>query len=140
MTENLQKELRLFFAEKAKHLQNEIDLEIEKIGGEKMLISREDLIHWVYYARGQVETYHTICRMLENKAGGAETEKILQELRETAASDREEIEKIERKREEEQEALARLREEADCYRKALEVLEAGDGVVKLESVEEQGIL
>ncbi len=34
------------------HLQNEIDWEIRKIGGENMLISREDLIHWVYYEPG----------------------------------------------------------------------------------------
>lgn len=39
-----QKSLHQFFSDKAKHLQNEIDLEIEKIGGEGMLISREDLL------------------------------------------------------------------------------------------------
>ena len=121
MTEQ-QAELYHFFSEKAKHLQNEIDWEIAKIGGEKMLISREDLIHWVYYARGQVETYRTICRMLEDRAENVDTEKIMQELRETAASDRKEIAKMERKQEEEQKALAQLREEADYYRLALEVL------------------
>ena len=121
MTEQ-QAKLHEFFSEKAKHLQNEIDWEIAKIGGEKMLISREDLIHWVYYARGQVETYHTICRMLENKADGVDTDRILQELRETAASDRKEIAKIEKKQEEERKALAQLREESDYYKLALKVL------------------
>lgn len=121
MTEQ-QAKLHEFFSEKAKHLQNEIDWEIAKIGGEKMLISREDLIHWVYYARGQVETYHTICRMLENKADGVDTDRILQELQETAASDRKEIAKIEKKQEEERKALAQLREEADYYKLALKVL------------------
>ncbi len=122
MMDSRQAELHRFFSEKAKHLQNEIDWEIAKIGGEHMLISREDLIHWVYYARGQVETYHTICRMLEDKAENVDTEKILQELRETAASDRNEIARIELKQEEEKKALERLREEADYYKQALEVL------------------
>ena len=117
-----QADLHRFFSEKAKHLQNEIDWEIAQIGGEHMLISREDLIHWVYYARDQVETYHTICRMLVDKTENANTEKILQELRETADSDRNEIAKIERKQEEERKALEQLREEAEYYRLALEVL------------------
>ena len=84
MTEQ-QMKLYRFFSEKAKHLQNEIDLEIAKIGGEHMLISREDLIYWVYFARQEVQTYHTVCRMLENKADGVDMDRILKELRETAA-------------------------------------------------------
>ena len=112
-----------FFSEKAKHLQNEIDWEIAKIGGENMLISREDLIHWVYYARGQVETYHTICRMLEDKAESADIDKILQEMRETVETDHADIEALQRKREEEEKALAQLREEAEYYKMALEMLE-----------------
>lgn len=121
MTEQ-QKKLHQFFSDKAKHLENEIAFEIDRNGGEHMLISREDLIHWVYYARGQVETYRTICRMLEDQDEGAETGKILRELRETMASDREEITKIERKQEEERKALEQLREEAEYYRQALDVL------------------
>ena len=117
-----QEALYQFFSEKARHLQNEIDLEIEKIGGEDMLISREDLIHWVYHARGQVKTYHTICKMLEDRAEGADMDKILQELRDTAASDRDEIMEIEKKQEEERKALENLKREAEYYRQALEVL------------------
>ena len=117
-----QEALHQFFSEKARHLQNEIDLEIEKIGGEDMLISREDLIHWVYHARGQVKTYHTICKMLEDRAEGADMDKILQELRDTAASDRDEIMEIEKKQEEERKALENLKREAEYYRQALEVL------------------
>lgn len=119
-----QADLHRFFSDKAKHLQNEIDLEIAKIGGEHMLISREDLIHWVYHSRDEIETYHTICRMLEDRSESVDTEKILQELRETAVSDRYEIAKIEKKQEEERKALAQLREEAEYYRLVLEVLEA----------------
>ena len=117
-----QEALYQFFSEKARHLQNEIDLEIEKIGGEDMLISREDLIHWVYHARGQVKTYHTICKMLEDRAEGADMDKILQELRDTAASDRDEIMEIEKKQEEERKALENLKREAEYYRQAMEVL------------------
>ncbi len=117
-----QEALYQFFSEKARHLQNEIDLEIEKIGGEDMLISREDLIHWVYHARGQVKTYHTICKMLEDRAEDADMDKILQELRDTAASDRDEIMEIEKKQEEERKALENLKREAEYYRQALEVL------------------
>ena len=119
-----QEALYRFFSEKAEHLQNEIEWEIAKIGGEHMLISREDLIHWVYHSRDEIETYHTICRMLEDRSESVDTEKILQELRETAVSDRYEIAKIEKKQEEERKALAQLREEAEYYRLALDVLEA----------------
>ena len=117
-----QEALYQFFSEKARHLQNEIDLEIEKIGGEDMLISREDLMNGVYHARGQVKTYHTICKMLEDRAEGADMDKILQELRDTAASDRDEIMEIEKKQEEERKALENLKREAEYYRQALEVL------------------
>ncbi len=111
-----------FFTEKAKHLQNEIDMEIAKIGGEHMLISREDLIHWVYHSRSQIETYHTICEMLENKAEGVDTKKILEDLQETADQDRIEIDRLRRKQAEEQKALKELKEEAEYYMLALEVL------------------
>ena len=111
-----------FFVEKAKHLQNEIDQEIEKVGGENMLISRIDLLHWVYYAREQVETYHTVCRMLEDRAEGIDTDRILKELRETAETDQAAVEEALRKQEEERKALEQLKEEAEYYRLALEVL------------------
>ena len=87
-----------------------------------MLISREDLIHWVYYARDQIETYHTICRMLEDRTENVDTEKILQELRETVAADQADIEKLRKKQEEERKALEQLREEAEYYQLALEIL------------------
>ncbi len=114
--------LHKFFSEKAKHLQNEIDLEIEKVGGEGMLISREDLIHWVYHARNQVDTYHTICRMLEDKSDDTNTDMILKELRETMETDKTSIERLRKKQLEEKKALEQLREEAEYYRLALEVL------------------
>lgn len=116
------RELHRFFAEKAKHLQKEIDYEVKKAGGESMLISREDLIHWVYYARDQVKTYWTICRMLEEKAMGMDTEKVLQGLRETVAEERNEIMQLQRRQEEEKRALKELRAETAYYELALEVL------------------
>lgn len=112
MDEQLKK-LYGYFRDIAAHLRKEIDMEIENIGGEDMLISREDLIHWVYYARDQVETYHTICRMLEDKADGVDTEGILRELRETMEEDKFAIDSLLRKQEEEKKALAQLREEAE---------------------------
>lgn len=121
MTEK-QAALHLFFSDKAKHLQNEIDMEIEKIGGEGMLISREDLIHWVYHAREQAETYRTICRMLEEQADCPEADKILRELQETVTADQADIARISRKQEEEQKALNQLRKEVAYYQQALEVL------------------
>ena len=121
MNEQLKK-LYGYFRDKALHLQKEIDWEIERIGGENMLISREDLIHWVYYARDQVETYHTICRMLEDKAEHTDTQRILQELRDTMESDNSAIQKLKIKQEEEKKALEQLRVESEYYREALEVL------------------
>ena len=117
-----QADLHKFFSEKARHLQNEIDMEIQKIGGERMLISREDLIHWVYHTREQVETYKTICRMLEEKADGVDTGRILQELRETMEKDQTSIAVIQKKQDEERKALEQLREEANYYQLALSVL------------------
>ena len=121
MTEQ-QAVLYRFFSEKAKHLQNEIDYEIAKVGGEGMLISREDLIHWVYYARDQVETYKIICRMLEDKAEGIDTKEILLGLGEDMESDRDEIRELSRKLETENKALEQLREEEEYYHQALDVL------------------
>ncbi len=118
----IQADLYRFFTDKAKHLQKEIDLEVKNVGGEKTLISRPDLLHWVYDAREQVKTCWTICRMLEDKAVGMDTEKILNGLQENIAEERYEIERLQRKQEEEKKALRKLREEAEYYRMALEVL------------------
>ena len=118
-----QAKLQKFFAEKAKHLQSEIDLEIEKLGGEDMLISREDLFHWVYHARNQIQTYNTICRMLEDSSGSADASRIVQDLREEIDSDYTDIMRIRRQQEDEQRALAILQEEAEYYRQALELFE-----------------
>ena len=125
MDERLKK-LYGYFRDRALHLQKEIDWEIERIGGENMLISREDLIHWVYHAREEVQTYYTICRMLEDKADGEVTEEILKELRETVESDSSAIDSLLRKQEEEKKALEQLREESEYYREALEVLSHKD--------------
>ena len=118
----VQADLHRFFTDKAKHLQKEIDTEIKAIGGEKMLISRTDVLHWVYDAREQIKTYWTICRMLEDRAAGIDTEKILNGLQENITEERYEIERLQRKQEEEKKALRELRAEAEYYRLALEVL------------------
>ena len=118
----VQADLHRFFTDKAKHLQKEIDTEIKAIGGEKMLISRTDVLHWVYDAREQIKTYWTICRMLEDRAAGIDTEKILNGLQENITEERYEIERLQRKQEEEKKALKELRAEAEYYRLALEVL------------------
>lgn len=113
-----------FFAEKAERLQKTIDLEIEKIGGEDMLISREDLMVWVYFSRKQIEMYRTICRMLEDQANDTNTNNIILELRRTVETDRMDIDRIKQKQEEEKKALEQLREEAKYYQQALEILGA----------------
>ena len=115
-----------FFAEKAERLQKTIDLEIEKIGGEDMLISREDLMVWVYFSRKQIEMYRTICRMLEDQANDTNTNNIILELRRTVETDRMDIDRIKQKQEEEKKALEQLREEAKYYQQALEILGALD--------------
>ena len=114
--------VRDFFADKARHLQNEIDLEIEKIGGEDMLISREDLFHWVYHSREQVKNYRTICRMLEEGSQVVDMEKIMQDLQETMKKDQAAIDSLSRKKAEEDKAVERLQAEADLYRQALDIL------------------
>ena len=112
-------ELQKFFSDKAKHLQNEIDLEIEKIGGEGMLISREDLIHWVYESRRQIGVYQTVCRMLEDDGTD---ESIRQELLETLAEDQREIHRLQERKAREEEALEYLQRETEIYGKTLGIL------------------
>lgn len=112
-------ELQKFFSDKVKHLQNEIDLEIEKIGGEGMLISREDLIHWVYKSRRQIGVYQTVCRMLEDD--GTDND-IRQELLETLAEDQREIHRLQKRKAREEEALEYLQRETEIYGKTLGIL------------------
>lgn len=118
-----QETLYTFFSDKAKHLQKEIDYEIDHIGGAENLITRMDVLHWVHHTRNQIETYHTVCRMLEDRADGADPGKILADLRENMESDNAEIDALHKKQEEERKALAQLREEAEQYRLVLEMLE-----------------
>lgn len=121
MTEQ-QVNLHQFFSEKAKHLQHEIDLEMDRIGGVGHLLSREDLIHWYYYSCDHVEMYKTICQLLGNNTGHADIEQIRRELRETMQDDLREIVKLRRKIEEEKKVLEQMMEETEYYRQALEVL------------------
>ena len=60
--------------------------------------------------------------MLEDRAENVDTEKILQEMRETVAADQADIEKLRKKQEEERKALEQLREEAEYYQLALKIL------------------
>ena len=117
------KELQQYFLEKAKGLQEEIELEIKKIGGEKMLISREDLIHWIWHAREQVEMYQMVCKLLDNKNDGVDLGDVLLELRETMDADRKNIEMLQQKYEKERKTMEVLEEEAEYYQKTLAALE-----------------
>ncbi len=125
-------ELQRYFSEKAKGLQEEIELEIRKIGGERMLISREDLIHWVWHAREQVEMYHMVCKLLEDKGKGADPGDVLEELRETMETDRKNIEKIRQKQEKERKELAQLQEEADYFQQTLAALSENEDLFREE--------
>ena len=60
--------------------------------------------------------------MLEDKADGVDTEGILRELRESMEEDKTAIDTLLRKQEEEKKALTQLREEAEYYQSALDVL------------------
>jgi len=117
-----QTELYRFFEGKAKRLQHEIDLEIAKIGGEAMLPYRVDLLYWVEKSRGQIENCHLICRLLEDQAEDIDMETVLRKLRETMESDQDSIAELQRKREDIDQTLKQMHEEAEYYQKALEVL------------------
>ena len=116
------KRLALYFEEKARRLARDVELEIEKVGGEDMVLSREDLMHWVYESRLQIEHYHTICRMLIEQESGAAAEAARQELLDTLADDRRQMDEINKRRNKEDAALQTLQEEAEFYRKTLEAL------------------
>jgi hypothetical protein len=122
MMNEKQTELYYFFEDKAKRLQHEINLEIAKIGGEAMLPYRVDLLYWVEKSRGQIENCRLICRLLEDRAEDVDTETVLRKLRETMESDQDSIAELQRKREEIDQTLKQLHEEAEYYQKALEVL------------------
>ena len=115
-------DLNRFFSDRAMILQKAVDYEIKKAGGEGKLSARDDLNHRVYDAREQIKLYYTICRMLEEKALGMDTAKYIQSLQPNIPEERHEIERMERKQEEEARALRELRSEAEYYRQALEVL------------------
>ena len=118
-----QTELYHFFEDKAKRLQHEIDLEIAKIGGETMLPYRVDLLYWVEKSRGQIENCHLICRLLEGEAEDIDTVTVLRKLRETMESDQNSIAELLRKREEIDQTLKQMHEEAEYYQKTLKVLD-----------------
>jgi len=111
-----------FFTDKAKRLEIDIDREIGKIGGEKMLPYRVDLLFWVEKSREQIENFHLICQMLEGKAEGIDTEDVLRKLQETMESEQLSIEELRKKREEIEKTLKQLDEEAGYYRLALETM------------------
>lgn len=115
-------DLHRFFTDRAKHLQSEINGEIRRIGGERMLFQNEDLNRWVHTARDQLKTYWTVCRMLEEKAMGINTEAIRSQMQANIPEHRAELDSFRRKEEEERRALKDLREEGEYYRQALEVL------------------
>ena len=122
MMNEKQTELYYFFEDKAKRLQHEINLEIAKIGGEAMLPYRVDLLYWVEKSRGQIENCRLICRLLEDRAEDVDTETVLRKLRGTMESDQDSIAELQRKREDIDQTLKQLHEEAEYYQKALEVL------------------
>lgn len=117
-----QRELYHFFEDKAKRLQDEIDLEIAKIGGEKMLPYRVDLLYWVEKSRGQIENCHMICRILEGKAEDIDTETVIRKLQETMGSDQASAVELRKKQEEIEKTLKQLIDEAEYYRMTLEIL------------------
>lgn len=117
-------DLHRFFSDKGKHLQSAVNGEIRRIGGERMLFQNEDLNRWVHTARDQLKTCWTVCRMLEEKAMGIDTKAIQNQMQENIPEHRAELDSFRRKEEEEQRALKDLREEAEYYRQALEVLDS----------------
>ena len=117
-----QRELYHFFEDKAKRLQDEIDLEIAKIGGEKMLPYRVDLLYWVEKSRGRIENCHMICRILEGKAEDIDTETVIRKLQETMGSDQASAVELRKKQEEIEKTLKQLIDEAEYYRMTLEIL------------------
>ena len=122
MMNEKQTELYYFFEDKSKRLQHEINLEIAKIGGETMLPYRVDLLDWVEKSRGQIENGRVIGRRREDRAEDVDTETVLRKLRETMESDQDSIAELQRKREDIDQTLKQLHEEAEYYQKALEVL------------------
>ncbi len=69
-----------FFSDQAEKLLQEIDREIAAVGGESKLISRIDILHWVYYSRDRLALFQEICRMLEEDADGLDLDMIEQKM------------------------------------------------------------
>ena len=86
MTKAMRDQLHRLFVEKANYLQNEINREIASIGGELMLISRIDILHWVIYARSKVAVFNQICQKLKDETACIEMDEIKKILQEKLTS------------------------------------------------------
>ena len=118
MMNEKQTELYYFFEDKAKRLQHEINLEIAKIGGEA--VPWEEA--FTRAAHVDIIITSTDGNLLEDRAEDVDTETVLRKLRETMESDQDSIAELQRKREDIDQTLKQLHEEAEYYQKALEVL------------------
>jgi glutamate-1-semialdehyde aminotransferase len=56
-----------YLAKQVETLPREITEQIASAGGEDMLLSRIDILHWVYFTQEEVDRYREAIRLLEGK-------------------------------------------------------------------------
>lgn len=56
-----------YLAKQVETLPREIAEQVTEAGGEDMLLQRIDILHWVYFAREEVDRYREAIRLLEGK-------------------------------------------------------------------------
>ena len=119
-----------YFTGRACSLRREITREIEKVGGDDMLISRTDLMFWAYFARKKIEVYQSVCRMLEEGAESSVEEKRQREVLEELAEHRTHLQSsISRKREQLdklQKEVVDMQTEFEIYEDVLTQLDSGN--------------
>ena len=67
MENNIKEQVRDYFAKITETLPKAIDDQIEKAGGEDMLLLRIDILHWVYFSREELAWSKEVLRFLNGE-------------------------------------------------------------------------
>ena len=125
MTQEQKAAVRSRFAHSVETLPTEIETEIERIGGEEMLLQRIDVLKWVYFTRDDVRMYQEVLRFLDGEDDIDESliRAAIQQEKCNYQNAITEIAKLKQTIREAEERLASLEERLPQYALSIEILE-----------------
>ena len=125
MTLEQKEKVRGWFAHTVETLPVEIEQEIERIGGEEMLLQRIDVLKWVYFTRDDVRMYQEVLRFLDGEDDIDESliRAAIQQEKCNYQNAITEIAKLKQTIREAEERLALLEERLPQYALSVEILE-----------------